>query len=114
MDAMAATTTPAAEFGQHLTALHQAAGEPSYGVISRTILINAGITISDQSIGNYHQGKTDPRKVRRDVLKALCRFYGCTAVDLGPVAAAEVASLADLMASDERFQPSGWLTETAA
>lgn len=112
---MAAThhTPEAVEFGEHLTALRVAAGGPSYGVMSRTILVNAGITVSDQTLGNYHDGKTDPRRVAPHLLKAIQRFYGCESADLGAVAAAELASLADLMASDLPFSRSGWLERMA-
>ena len=110
------TPTPEAiEFGQHLTALHKAAGEPSFGVLHRTILLNTRGTISvtDQQIGNYHAGKTDPRKVRVGVLIALCRFYGCEPTDLGPVAAAEIAAVMEITSDDRPFLRSGWLRETA-
>ena len=106
----------AIEFGEHLHLLYEAAGKPSFGAIHRTILLNTNgrISVSDQQLGNYHAGKSDPRKVRVEVLVALCRFYGCTSADLGPVAAAEIAAVLDLTSSDEVFVRSGWLSETAA
>ena len=111
---MATTPDPEAEeFGQHLTRLREASGRPSFGVMSRTILMNTGLTIVDQTLGNYHAGRTNPRSVRRDVLRAIVRFYGCQSADLGPVAAAELAALEELTSSDEVFVRSGWLRETA-
>lgn len=113
---MAANTpdTEAIEFGEHLTRLREVDGNPSFGVMARTILVNTGISIVDQTLGNYHAGRTNPRKVRREVLKAIVRFYGCTPSDLGPVAAAELAALSDLTASDEVFARSGCSSQTAA
>lgn len=110
---MAEPTTQAVEFGDHLTALHDAAGKPSFGVISRTIFLNTNgrVQVSDQQIGLYHKGRTDPGGVRVEVLIALCRFYGCQPADLGPVAAAEIAVLTDLTSSDEPFARSGWFTQ---
>lgn len=115
LQAMAADRhpTPAAvEFGEHLQRLYERDGRPSFGVMSRTILLNGRISVSDQQLGNYHAGKSDPRKVRVEVLVALCRFYGCTASELGPVAAAEIAAVRDLTSSDEAFARSGWFSAT--
>lgn len=103
---MAANTTPtpeAVEFGQHLMALYEKAGGPSFGMMSRTIAKGSGIEIVDQTLSNWHKGRIDPRKVGWEKLRAVVRFYGCTPVDLGPVAAAELARLDDLMASDQQF-----------
>lgn len=116
MQAMPADRHPtqeAVEFGEHLQVLYERDGRPSFGVMSRTILVNGHISVSDQQLGNYHAGKSDPRKVRVEVLVALCRFYGCTSADLGPVAAAEIAAMLALTSSDEAFDRSGWLSQTA-
>lgn len=109
-------TPEAIEFGEHLTALHDADGHPSFGSIARTILVgtNGDISVSDQQIGNYHAGRTDPRLVRAPVLYALCRFYDCQPSALGPVAAAEIAAMLALTASDQAFDRSGWFSDTAA
>lgn len=98
-------TPEAVEFGEHLTALYEADGRPSFGVMHRTIYLGTQgrVSISDQQLGNYHAGRTDPRKVRDTVLKALCRFYGCEAAALGPVAAAEIAAMEFVASSDEPF-----------
>jgi hypothetical protein len=107
-------TPAAAEFGEHLTALHIADGEPSFGVMSRTILLatDGAVSVSDQQLGNYHAGRTDPRRMRVEVLVALCRFYDCEPAKLGPTAAAEVAKMMALTSSTERFDRSGWLRGT--
>jgi hypothetical protein len=98
-------TQQAIEFGEHLTKLHKADGEPSFGVMSRTILLatDGHLSVSDQQLGNMHKGKTDPTKCRVEVLIALCRFYGVPSAALGPVAAAEIAAVTDLTASDQAF-----------
>ena len=108
-------TPEAVEFGDHLTALHEADGRPSFGVMSRTILINTDgrVSVSDQQLGNYHKGRTDPRGVRVEVLVALCRFYDCAAVALGPVAAAEIAAMLALTSNGEPFSRSGWFSPMA-
>lgn len=105
-------TQAAVEFGDHLQRLYERDGRPSFGVMSRTILLSGRVSVSDQQLGNYHAGRSDPRKVRVEVLVALCRFYGCTPTDLGPVAAAEIAAVKDLTSSDEVFARSGWLWGT--
>ena len=109
-------THQAIEFGRHLTRLHNKAGKPSFGRMSRTILMGSKgrVSVSDQQLGNYHAGKSDPAKVRVEVLVALCRFYGCSSTDLGPVAAAEIASIMDLTSSDEAFGSVGCVSQTPA
>lgn len=107
MQAMAdrTPTQQAIEFGEHLSRLYEADGKPSFGVMSRTILLGTDgrISVSDQQLSNYHAGKSDPRKVRVPVLMALARFYGVPSTELGPVAAAEIAATVDLGASDQAF-----------
>lgn len=109
-------TQQAVEFGEHLTRLYEEAGRPSFGVMSRTILLgtNGTVSVTDQQLGNYHAGKTDPRKMRVEVLRALQRFYGCASAELGPVAAAEIAAMVDLASCDDVFDRSGWLCQIPA
>lgn len=109
-------TADAIEFGRHLRRLHKKAGRPSFGVMHRTILLgtNGAVSVSDQQLANYHAGRSDPRKVRVEVLISLYRFYGCTSSDLGPVAAAEIAAVMDLTSSDEVFTRTGCLSGIAA
>lgn len=115
MQGMAEPTPQAAEFGDRLTALHTAAGKPSFGEMSRTILMGTGgrVRVSDQQLGLYHKGRTNPSGVRVEVLIALCRFYDCDAADLGPVAAEEIEVLTSLTGSDEAFARTGWFGRTA-
>jgi hypothetical protein len=98
-------TQQAIEFGEHLTRLYEAANEPSFGRMSRTIYLGTQgtVSVSDQQLGNYHAGKTDPRRMDVRVLFALARFYGCEAAALGPVAAAEMAATLALTSSEEQF-----------
>lgn len=109
-------THQAIEFGEHLTALYEDAGRPSFGRMSRTILMGTRgtVSVSDQQLANYHAGKSDPAKVRVEVLVALRRFYGCEAAALGPVAAAEIASIMDLTSTDEAFGSVGWFDRIPA
>lgn len=117
MQAMAdrTPTQQAIEFGEHLARLYTAAGEPSFGEMSRTIFMGSRgtVSVSDQQLANYHAGKTDPRKMRVEVLVALRRFYGCDTTDLGPVAAAEIAAIMDLTSSDQAFTRTGWFSESS-
>jgi hypothetical protein len=103
-------TQQAIEFGEHLTRLYEAANEPSFGRMSRTIYLGTQgtVSVSDQQLGNYHAGKTDPRRMDVRVLFALARFYGCEAAALGPVAAAEMAATLALTSSEEQFGSVGW------
>ncbi len=86
-------TEAAQDLGRCLSAHRTAAGNPSYGHISRWIYKHLDREISDNQIALLHAGKIDPNHVHVENLLALCRFYEVAPIELGEVAAERMANV---------------------
>lgn len=87
----------AADLGRTLTKLHRKAGHPSYKSIERRLVVSIGeLAPSDQTIANYHNGRTHPLSIHPEVLSELARFYGVSVRDLGPAVEARCSRLREM------------------
>ena len=98
--------TEAKAFGQVLTRLRSAAGNPSYSSIERQMIGRIGeLTPTDQSIANYHRGLTHPLSIHPEVLSELARIYGVRVSELGPVVEARCGRLRELVQNWKYLSP---------
>jgi hypothetical protein len=80
------------EFGRCLTALREAADNPSYDRIAKDF-DKLGIDVTSDSIGRAHAGMTDPSQVSAEMLLGLIRYYEVEPSKLGFVAASRLRTL---------------------
>ena len=84
----------AAELGEHLTQLHDAAGEPTPTDIALWLYKQYDTKVSAETIRKAHRGEVDPTTCRHDLLAGLAAFYGVEVTKLGPQAARQFLTLA--------------------
>lgn len=84
----------AAELGEHLTELYEAAGRPTPDAIAKFLFKNYDTDVSAETIRKAHKGELDPTTARHDVLAGLARFYEVEVTALGPATAREFLTLA--------------------
>lgn len=88
--------TAAREFGERLTALHQAAGKPSMRDIDKA-LIRLDLDLSEESLRKAHAGLIDPMKCDAELIAGLAAFYGVDLALLGEPAARRMGRLLTLV-----------------
>ena len=84
----------AAELGEHLTQLYEAAGEPTPTDIALWLYKRYDTKVSAETIRKAHRGEVDPTTCRHDLLAGLAAFYGVEVTQLGPMAARQFLTLA--------------------
>lgn len=82
------TTTATDPLGEHLTRQWVKRGEPSFRSIARYVATQLGPHApGDETIRNYHLGRTKSTRADLPLLKVLARYYDCKVEDFGPVIA---------------------------
>lgn len=98
------------QVGARLQELRLRAGKPSYATIAKRIYRESDglVDVSDQTISNYHQGKTGPVVMNLEIVRWIAKVYECAVADISATCARrEELSLVSVGTSPRPNEPGG-------
>ena len=93
----------AAEMAANLSRIRAAAGSPTYGTIHLHLIVECGLTITDETVRKYHVGLVDPTTAPVEMIAALATYYGVGISEISEEAYKRASTTSDLLVRSLRW-----------